>query len=453
MADATPSGPLAGLDDIDWANLQHAYGSAEDVPGLLKALRVHDKEELDQVYFALSSNILHQGSRYQATSYAVPFLYALLDTKDTPRREELLYYLVNVALGHPSNFVPLGVDIVTWRSIVAETQQPNYAQDEERKKDEYIAAATDDQDRERREGEFMFTLSPEKMTARKLYELRAYDAVGAGLSSVYKCLKDGNADLRAVAAFCLGFFPEDKVRIEGQLLALLGHEDDVAVRGTAFISLALLQAPSTGTLERTEVAQYLETCYTKEHNDEASKWSSAIGLAILRVYEPEVVNTILQAITDDDFLRILQHDHCKRFPFAYPDLPSLAASVLKVKGSHFPQVTRTTLAQLESSKGQTTWYLTELVLESAFDGKPLSNTRPLGLTTPLEDVTDTNNVPPFSELTQLQQETLRALVRVNQSNWRLVNFVRILREWGVPSTKEALDAYVDGKESETKMSS
>ncbi|MEU5256682.1 hypothetical protein [Streptomyces longwoodensis] len=26
---------LAGLDDIDWAALGHAYGSAEDVPGEL----------------------------------------------------------------------------------------------------------------------------------------------------------------------------------------------------------------------------------------------------------------------------------------------------------------------------------------------------------------------------------------------------------------------------------
>lgn len=122
MAHANPSDPLAGLDEIDWANLQHAYGSAEDVPDMLKALRVHDDRALDQIDFTLSSDIFHQGSRYQATSYAVPFLYALLDTKDTHRREELLYYLVNIALGHPSDFVPSGVDIAKWRAIVAETQ-------------------------------------------------------------------------------------------------------------------------------------------------------------------------------------------------------------------------------------------------------------------------------------------------------------------------------------------
>ncbi|KAH7254798.1 hypothetical protein B0J15DRAFT_494883 [Fusarium solani] len=428
MTDAAPSDPLAGLDDIDWASLQHAYGSAEDVPALLKALRFHDKNELDQVYFALSSNILHQGTRYQATSYAVPFLYALLDAKDTPRREDLLYYLVNVALGHPSASVPSGVEITKWRTLVAKTQQPNFAEDERRKKDEYIAAATDDKDRQRREDEFLYRLSTEKMAERQLNGLRAYDAVRGGLDYVYECLKDGNPDLRAVAAFCLGFFPEDKVKAEGEILALLGHEGDVAVRGTALISIALLQAPSLGDLLQTEVAQYLKTTFNNQDSDEASKWSSAIGLAILRIYEPETINTILQAIADDNYLSILQRDHCKRFPFAYPDLASLAASVLKVKGSESPQVTRITLAQLEGSKGQTTWYLTELLLESAFDGKPLSETKP------------------FSELTELQQETLRALVRLDQSTWSWGNFVRILTQGGVPSTKEALDAYIDGKE-------
>ncbi|KAM0430042.1 hypothetical protein ACHAPT_006048 [Fusarium lateritium] len=330
MAESTRHDPLAGLEDIDWAKLQHAYGSAEDVPALLKALRCHDKEELDQVYFALTSNILHQGTRYEATSYAVPFLYALLDAKDTPRRDELLYYLVNVAVGHPSTFVPSGVDVAKWRDRVAETQQPNYLEEQRRKKDEYIASATDDQDRRRRESEYMFT-SPKRDTERQIHGLGAYDAVGAGLDSVYDCLKDENADLRAVASFCLGFFPEHKIKTKSELLALVEHENDVAVHGTALLSLALLQAPSAGDLSQTEAAQYLKDRFNKQDTDEASRWSSAIGLAILRIYETESIEMILRAIADDDYLSVLQHDHCKRFPFAQSDLASLAASVLKVK--------------------------------------------------------------------------------------------------------------------------
>jgi len=65
---------LAGLHDIDWRNLQHAYGSAEDVPELLTSLAAGD----DSVLWDLCGNIYHQGTVYQATSYAVPFLWRLL---------------------------------------------------------------------------------------------------------------------------------------------------------------------------------------------------------------------------------------------------------------------------------------------------------------------------------------------------------------------------------------
>jgi hypothetical protein len=34
-----------GLHDIDWASMEHAYGSAEEVPALLWALRSPQAEE------------------------------------------------------------------------------------------------------------------------------------------------------------------------------------------------------------------------------------------------------------------------------------------------------------------------------------------------------------------------------------------------------------------------
>ncbi|MEU0029695.1 hypothetical protein [Streptomyces sp. NPDC006335] len=49
---------LAGLDDIDRAALEQAYGSAEDVPGQLRSV----------------CGPAHQGAQYSASPYAVPFL-------------------------------------------------------------------------------------------------------------------------------------------------------------------------------------------------------------------------------------------------------------------------------------------------------------------------------------------------------------------------------------------
>ncbi|MFF7987303.1 hypothetical protein ACFZDK_50935 [Streptomyces sp. NPDC007901] len=63
--------PLDGLDDRPWSSFSHAYGSAEDVPDLLRALTGADADEaLSELY----GSVLHQGTVYAASAEAVPFL-------------------------------------------------------------------------------------------------------------------------------------------------------------------------------------------------------------------------------------------------------------------------------------------------------------------------------------------------------------------------------------------
>lgn len=64
-------GALDGVDDIPWADLGHAYGSADDVPEMLRALLSGDA---DEALGGLFSSLCHQGSVYPASVYAVPFL-------------------------------------------------------------------------------------------------------------------------------------------------------------------------------------------------------------------------------------------------------------------------------------------------------------------------------------------------------------------------------------------
>jgi hypothetical protein len=67
-------GALAGLADVAWGDLRHAYGPAGDVPGLLRAIASGDAEAAGDAVSALFGNIWHQGTVYLATPYAVPFL-------------------------------------------------------------------------------------------------------------------------------------------------------------------------------------------------------------------------------------------------------------------------------------------------------------------------------------------------------------------------------------------
>ncbi|WP_153449695.1 hypothetical protein [Streptomyces smaragdinus] len=68
---------LDGLDQRPWPGLEHAYGTAEDVPDLLRALTGEDEEEAEEALEELWSSIVHQGTVYPATVEAVPFLARL----------------------------------------------------------------------------------------------------------------------------------------------------------------------------------------------------------------------------------------------------------------------------------------------------------------------------------------------------------------------------------------
>lgn len=77
---------LAGLDDVAWAELDHAYGDADDVPALLRQAAVGGAGAREAVS-GLWGSLFHQGSVYPATVAAVPFLVELARSAPTGRDE------------------------------------------------------------------------------------------------------------------------------------------------------------------------------------------------------------------------------------------------------------------------------------------------------------------------------------------------------------------------------
>jgi hypothetical protein len=98
---ASPDGPLAGLEEVDWHSLRHCYGPADDVPNLLRLLLADDEQVRQDAWQELSNSLWHQGDVYQATSYAVPFLLRMLQAEDTPEKAGLLAFLQGIATGEP----------------------------------------------------------------------------------------------------------------------------------------------------------------------------------------------------------------------------------------------------------------------------------------------------------------------------------------------------------------
>lgn len=88
------------LDSVPWRDLTHAYGSAKDVPDYIRALTSPDEKAASEALFELNGNIWHQGSVYDASLHAVPFLIEAVRHARPKTQAEILDLLGRLAHGH-----------------------------------------------------------------------------------------------------------------------------------------------------------------------------------------------------------------------------------------------------------------------------------------------------------------------------------------------------------------
>ncbi|OLT31874.1 hypothetical protein BJF79_08755 [Actinomadura sp. CNU-125] len=87
---------FTGLHDIDWSSMGHAYGSAEEVPDLLLALRSSDAKERREALSRFYGAVHHQGDVYPCTVASLPFLFELAAEAVTPDRADIVELLVSI---------------------------------------------------------------------------------------------------------------------------------------------------------------------------------------------------------------------------------------------------------------------------------------------------------------------------------------------------------------------
>ncbi|MFF8012309.1 HEAT repeat domain-containing protein [Streptomyces sp. NPDC007929] len=85
-----------GIDEVDWASLRHAHGSAEDVPGLLRGLASADPAERQTALDGMYGTVHHEGGVYDAAVACVPFLLALAGHEEVRDRAEVVELLVSI---------------------------------------------------------------------------------------------------------------------------------------------------------------------------------------------------------------------------------------------------------------------------------------------------------------------------------------------------------------------
>ncbi|WP_437640678.1 hypothetical protein [Sorangium sp. So ce854] len=182
---------LDGLGEIDWSDLEHAYGPADDVPGDLRGLLAEKAGERNKAWNRLVNNLNHQDTPEPAATEAVPFLIELAGAPSVQDRARILVLLADLATGGDHG---------------------GYLTDG------YVLMPPDPDD--------------------PLDELHERVAEGRGV--LVALLEDRAAAVRAAAALVLGFLPERAEETAPAVRARLAKEKDGAARASGLLALGLL---------------------------------------------------------------------------------------------------------------------------------------------------------------------------------------------------------------------
>ncbi|MBE7453426.1 MAG: hypothetical protein HS111_32560 [Kofleriaceae bacterium] len=220
--------PLATLDQLDqvpWANLDHAYGSAEDIPDMIRALGSGDPDARAQARGGLHASLDHQGvQRFESTFRAIPFLIGLLADPSTPDRGELARLLAELAVGDTCWFLHDGVHRERQMNV-DDAARPQHAS---------VIRGRDFATRG------FPRLPDDRLDLSEGSGLRwIYDAVVAGVPTYLAALDGADEPLRAAIPFLCAFLTTDEAAAAAApALERLLDDPSAAVRASAALGLS-----------------------------------------------------------------------------------------------------------------------------------------------------------------------------------------------------------------------
>ncbi|MFJ2265198.1 PBS lyase [Streptomyces sp. NPDC087849] len=87
---------FAGIDEVDWASMEHAYGPADDVPVMLRGLASGDPVEREAALDGMYGAVHHQGDVYACTLACIPFLFELVVDPGIQDRGSIVELLTSI---------------------------------------------------------------------------------------------------------------------------------------------------------------------------------------------------------------------------------------------------------------------------------------------------------------------------------------------------------------------
>ncbi len=181
---------------VEWSKLEDATGDASRVGDWIETLASPRAPSRVEAIGRLWAHLCNQGTVSEASLAAVPYLFAQLLRRGMRDRDEIICLLVGIAVGDHSHFLD-------------------------------GSAAPHKR-------------APKRAKKAKSIEGRCYDAVLANLKVFRDLVGDGDAKVRAAAAFALAWFPDDKGVGAARLMARSTVERDEAAEASMAITLGHL---------------------------------------------------------------------------------------------------------------------------------------------------------------------------------------------------------------------
>ncbi|MEQ8221714.1 MAG: hypothetical protein ABRQ37_05390 [Candidatus Eremiobacterota bacterium] len=374
---------LENLDKIPWETLEHAYGEAADVPGLIRKLASKDIKEREDALWHLYGNIWHQGTVYEATSSAVPFLIELLENP-VPDKDKILVYLSNLASGYS----------------YLDVHQNMSFYDERRDKEEF----------------------KKQLLKEHEWVIKSHEAVLKGCPVYRKLLQDEEPSVRAASAYLLGIFPEKADENLPVLKSHINNEVNEMVLAACVFSAGLLSGKK-------------DEDWLKEILNSPSPFSVCIAAAmgLARVIPEHMPGEGLELLIEGTVNPGNAKDIFKKFPWDDSDVQTYCCELLAITGKKSEKVLPALIKAMDDVTPYESWSIVNAILHLVFNGKALEKNMTA------EELSKEQK----EALTAIAKS--KKFWKGFDKGTMVCNVMEIMKSFGLPQRPEKLQAFLEGK--------
>lgn len=382
---------LKEIENIDWKNLKHAYGSAIDIPNDIRNLASQDQKIRERAIYNLYGNIFHQGSRYEATPYVIPFIYELLRNESTEDKHELFFLLISLALGYEEEYLPEGINPEKFRYELIQSES-NLTAEQKEINDKYGYSAT--------------------------ALINCYDFAKDGFVTLLGCLDSDDERISQAALYAISWFPEEADISIPKLTEKLSQTEGEIEIANAILAIGLLTKQSQDNFDLSVIHCYLKS------DSELLRMCSAIALA-KNPMDKTIVDVLIEGITSCEHL-----NYSERVLFNEGAIVGYASLTLSTYGKNEKEKIIPVLCQ---------------ILESVNPYQSLDITYAI-----LSIVNEKRTIPikeeKLANLSQLEIKVLNSIYEYG--GWTsgksiFVNYLELLRSAGIHDSKQELGKFLN----------